>query len=408
MHGFLAFLSRADWLDAARIRRIALIFGVLALGATGADAWLHTRAGLTDAQGVQLGRDFVNYWAGAHLAAEGHAAGVYDIDGFLKIQHAHTAANAQFKWYSYPPTTLLLTLPLALMDFVSALVVWLLAGILAFAALLARALGRRWGLLAAFATPASFMNAISGQNGQFSAVLLGGGIAFLERRPWLAGMLIGLLCYKPHLAILVPFALAAGGYWRSFAAAAATAAVLIAASFFQFGPQTWQAFLHNAPLNALLMEYGVNFWHRMPTMFAAARLAGLGIGAAWAIQAVSALVVCGLTIKVWRSGASVERKGAVLILATFLATPYAWDYDLVILTLAVVWLAAEAARRGFQPWEKIALAATIIAPLIFSPLGEATHIQIGPLVMGWLLWLAARPVLARRSSFSDAMLEAQA
>jgi hypothetical protein len=81
---------------------------------------------------------------------------------------------------------------------------------------------------------------------------------------------------------------------------------------------------------------------------------------------------------------------------------------LVILTLAVVWLAAEAARRGFQPWEKIALAATIIAPLIFSPLGEATHIQIGPLVMGWLLWLAARPVLARRSSFSDAMLEAQA
>ena len=401
-------LSEAPWLTLERTRRIALVFGIFALLVVGGDAWLHTKAGVTDAAGEQLGRDFVNYWAGAHLAAQGHAVRVYDIAGFLKFEHAHTAANANFKWYSYPPTTLLLTLPLALLDFVPALICWLLAGVLAYAALLARVLGWRWGLSAAFATPASFMNTIFGQNGQFSAALLGGGIAFLDRRPWLAGVLIGMLCYKPHLAILVPFALAAGGYWRSFVAAAATAAALMAASFFLFGPQTWAAFLHNAPLNALLMEHGVNFWHRMPTIFAAARLAGFGIGAAWAIQAVSALAVCGLTVKVWRSGATLERKGAVLILATFIATPYAWDYDLVILTLAVVWLAAEGARRGFRPWEKTALAATIISPLIFSPLGEATHVQIGPLVMGWLLWLAARPVLARRSGFSDAMLEAQA
>lgn len=406
MYESLAFLSRADWLNAARVRRIALIFGVLALAAISADAWLHTRAGVTDAGGVQLGRDFINYWAGAHLAATEHAAHVYDIDGFLRFQRAHTAANAQFKWYSYPPVTLLLTLPLALMDFITAFAFWLVAGVLAYALLLARTLGWRWGLLAAFATPASFINAISGQNGQFSALLLGGGILFLDSRPWLAGVLIGLLSYKPHLAILVPFALVAGGYWRSFAAAAVTVAVLIITSLFLFGPQTWLAFLHNAPLNALLMEHGTNFWHRMPTVFAAARLEGLNITAAYVIQSISAIVACVVTIWAWRSDAALERKGAVLILATFLATPYAWDYDLVVLTLAVAWLTAGAVRRGFQPWEKIAMAATIACPLILSPVGTATHIQIGPLVIGWLLWLAARPVLARRSGFSDAMLEA--
>jgi len=41
----------------------------------------------------------------------------------------------------------------------------------------------------------------------------------LERRPVAAGLLFGLLCYKPHFGLLVPVALASGGYWRSFAAA---------------------------------------------------------------------------------------------------------------------------------------------------------------------------------------------
>src|ERR1700679_3751882 len=98
-----ALISKADWLSAERVRRFALVFAAFALLLLGADAWMHTRAGLTDADGIQLGRDFVNYWSGAKLAASGHASTVYDLDGFAAFERLQTAPNAALKWYSYPP-----------------------------------------------------------------------------------------------------------------------------------------------------------------------------------------------------------------------------------------------------------------------------------------------------------------
>ena len=73
---------------------------------------------------------------------------------------------------------------------------------------------------ALLAAPAVFINAVGGQNGTWTAALFGGGLSLLERRPLLAGGLLGLLIYKPQLALLIPVALLAGRHWRAFAAAA--------------------------------------------------------------------------------------------------------------------------------------------------------------------------------------------
>ena len=350
--------------------------------------------------GEQLGRDFVNYWAGAHLAADGQASRVYDLHGFLDFERSQTAANAHVKWYSYPPPALVLSLPLAMLPFVPALLFWLLSGVAICAALLARSLGWRLAWLAAFATPASLVNALWGQNGQFSAALLGGGLLFLESKPWLAGLLFGMLCYKPHLAVLVPVALACGGYWRALLAAG-IAAFAICGSAFLLGPDVWTAFFKNAPLNASILEVGDTMWHRMPTAFAAVRLAGGSIGAAYLAQLLSALVAVAITIKVWRSHASLPIKASAMIVATFMVTPYAWDYDQIALVFAAAWLAAEGIRHGFQPGEKIVLALNIAAPLIYSPLAEATHVQIGPLALWLLLGLIARRALDSRHQLQD-------
>jgi len=385
-------LLKGDWLTAQRIRRIGTIFALLALLVVGADAWLHTSHGVTNADGEQLGRDFVNYWAGAHLAADGQAARAYNLHDFLDYERGQTAANAHVKWYSYPPPALVLSLPLASMPFVPALLFWLLSGIAICAALLARTLGWHLALLAAFATPASLVNALWGQNGQFSAALLGGGLLFLESKPWLAGLLFGMLCYKPHLAVLVPVALACGGYWRAFLAAG-IAALAICGSAFLLGPDVWTAFLKSAPLNASILEVGDTMWHRMPTAFAAIRLAGGSVGAAYAAQLLSALVAVAITIKIWRSGATLPIKASAMIVATFMVTPYAWDYDQIALIFVAAWLAAEGIRDGFRPGEKIVLALNIAAPLIYSPLAAATHVQVGPLALWMLLGLIARRAL---------------
>jgi hypothetical protein len=391
-------LADAPWLTEQRIRRVALIFAGLTLVTLAGSAWFHTRAGVTSAAGEYLGADFINYWAGAHLAAHGHAAAAYDIDGFMAWQRAHSASNAQVKWYSYPPTALLLSLPLALFGFKTGLVAWLVAGWGVCFLLLKRILSWPAAMLASFAAPASFINALSGQNGQFSAALLCGGVLLLDSNPLMAGLLFGLLCFKPHLAILVPVALAAGGYWRAFAASAITALAVTAASLLLFGDGAWLAFLHNAPLNTWLMEQNTGLWHRMPTVFAMTRFLGGPVIAAYGLQIVSAIAAIILVIRCWRSAVSTGTKGAVLVLATFVATPYAWDYDLVSLTFAIAWLAADGLKNGFRPWEKSLLAFAGAIPLILSPLGAATHLQIGPLVLWPMLLLAAGVFCKKRSA----------
>ena len=393
-------LFRGDWLTAERIRRIGAIFAVLSLIVLGGDAWLHTSRGLTDADGQQLGRDFVNYWAGAHLAADGQAAQVYDINGFLDYQRSQTAPNAHFKWYSYPPTALILSLPLAALNFTPALIFWLVSGIALCAVLLSRILDWRMALLAAFATPASLVNALWGQNGQFTAALLCGGLLVLRHHPVLAGMLFGMLCFKPHLAILIPVALAVGGYWRAFATAGITV-LAISGGAFLLDPAAWAGFLKNAPINAGLLEIGDSMWHRMPTTFAAIRLAGGEITIAYLGQILSALTAIAATIWIWRYNAAYTVKASALVIATFLVTPYAWDYDQVALAFVAAWLAAEGVRHGCQPGEKIVLALNIAAPLIYSPLAAASHIQIGPLALWLLLGLVARRALKSEHQTQD-------
>jgi hypothetical protein len=128
----------------------------------------------------------------------------------------------------------------------------------------------------------------------------------------------------------------------------------------------------------------------MPTVFAMVRLIGGPVIPAYGLQIASALAAVLLVIQAWRGDVGLGRKGAVLVLATFLTTPYGWDYDLVSLTFAIAWLVLEGIEKGFRPWEKSVLALTGAMPLILSPLGAASHLQIGPLVLWSALVLAVQ------------------
>jgi hypothetical protein len=337
----------------------------------------------------------VNTWAGAKLATDGHATTVYDLDAFQAYEKAHAAPFWQFRWYAYPPSVLLLTAPLALFGYLPAYLLWIITGTALCALVFARTMRWPYALLASVAAPAVLLNTIAGQNGPFTAALLAGGVLLLGKRPLISGVLFGLLCYKPQFAVLVPFALAADHRWRTIAAAAATAAAVIGLSIAVFGWEAWSAYLRVASINSFVLENGhfpdMKFirevapfcWYRMPTVFTALRSAGASVAMAYATQALSAAAALALVVAVWRGMASLPVKGAVLILGTLAATPYAWDYDLVVLTFAIVWLWQDA-EATFAPWEKIATAATLLMTILFAPLAFATHLQFGPL----LLWTA--------------------
>ena len=74
--------------------------------------------------------------------------------------------------------------------------------------------------------------------------------------------------------LVVAVALIFGGHWRAFTAAAATVVLLVVGSIALLGADVWLAFLHMMAVQRQIMEIGVWGWHRIPTIFAAMRMAG--------------------------------------------------------------------------------------------------------------------------------------
>ncbi|HEY1310717.1 MAG TPA: glycosyltransferase family 87 protein, partial [Pseudolabrys sp.] len=146
---------------------------------------------LLNADGRPFGDDWVNYWSGGYLALHGRAAEVYDLNAFHAFQQTIVGSPLDGYHYSYPPVMLLLSAPFALIPYVPALFVWLSASWYAFYRALRLAMPGRGVLLLALSAPVVLINAVGGQNGCWSAALLGGGLSLLERRPYIAGALFG-------------------------------------------------------------------------------------------------------------------------------------------------------------------------------------------------------------------------
>ena len=385
-------LRDARWLT----RRRLLLWGLGLAAATtiliARDIAAHTATGFTAADGSQLAGDFVTQFAGAKAAAAGHGAAVYDPGFFNRFAASLVGPSGEYKFYPYPPFTMLLMLPLALCPFIPALILWVAAGTGSCIALLRRIVGWPMATVALVAAPAAFFNLFYWENGCFTAALLAGGLMALERRPVVAGLAFGCLAYKPQMAVLLPVALIAGRHWRACTVAAATAAGLALISLVLFGPAAWAGCLRQMRLDRTALELGAGFWPFRPTVFAAARLLGAAPWAAYLVQALSAVAAVAATTAVWRAPAPFGMKAAVVTGATFLATPYAWDYDTVALIFASAWLGREAGRSGFRPWERITVLALLIWPAVAIPAARLLGLPLAPL----LLWLAVA-VLIRRA-----------
>ncbi len=372
------------------------------------DLWHQTQDHLTNgAAGRPFGDDFINYWSAAFLTLHGRAAEIYDIHAFHAFQQSVTGPTLTGYHYSYPPVMLLLSAPLAFIPYVPALFVWLAAGWYAFYRVLKQVMPGRGALLLALATPALLINAVGGQNGAWTAALLGGGLSLIERRPYLAGVLFGLMVYKPQLAILLPIAFIAGRKWRTFLAAGATAGGLLALSVLVFGPDLWAQYVRLVTVlrHVILEENGVV--HRMVSVFVAARPLGASVETAYIIQAAFGLVACVAVAAVWFKDAPAGIKNAVLLLGTCLATPYLQDYDLVFGALVVAWLWQQPvevypSERALQ----ITSALFLVLPLVAAALAHLTHLTYGPLFILPLFVLAVRAAFTEREAESAAPVQA--
>ena len=398
MAGFIEHLRTGAWLTRERVRLVAL--ALLAAFVLGAGFLIATSNGLNDRFGRPLGTDFSNVYAAGSYVLDGQAAAPFDPARQFAREQTIFGQATQFYGWHYPPFFLGLAGLLATMPYWLALIAWqgvtLLFYLLAMRAIVSphpEVTSDRLWLLLALAFPAVFINLGQAHNGFLTAALIGAALTQLDRRPLVAGMLIGLLAYKPQFGPLIPLVLITTGRWRVFAAAAATVAVMTIAVTLAFGVDVWSAFLATGKFTrTVVLEQGGTGWYKIQSVFSWVRMWGGGIAFAYAAQGAVMLAVAAALIWLWRSPAAFPLKAAGLLIGSLLATPYSLDYDLMLLAPAIAYLALDGFARGFGAYEKTILAALWIVPLVARSVPQATLIPLAVPVM-----LLAFVLLLRRA-----------
>lgn len=398
----IGWLRDFSWLTP---QRVGFYSGVLLLAylVAAIGQLLHSH-NLIFESGLCVGGDFVDSYAASISALKGAPASVYDVHR-QHIQMAAVMGGRDFGVlvFSYPPTYLLMVLPLSLLPFVVSWVAFETATLAGYLVVLRRIAPIPLGLWLAITFPAVIINFMCGQNGFLTTALIGGGLLLLDRRPLLAGFLFGLMAYKPHLAILIPLALIVAHKWRALIASAISATLFAAASLAAFGPSTWHAFFGNfAITQKIVLDQGGIQFPTLQSVFGAVRMWGGSVDVAYMFQLVVAAYAATAVVWVWRSERHFALKAATLTAGCLMVSPYLLQYDLVLLALPIAWLAMMGFGQGFLPYEKAVLAVSWILPRISLPIAMTTKIPLAPIVIVVLM-----TTILRRSSRCESVASPQ-
>ncbi|HTQ34983.1 MAG TPA: glycosyltransferase family 87 protein [Stellaceae bacterium] len=383
-------LASGEWLTAKRLRLYVTILvvselAVFAFIVAGTHGWIVPLDAPTTT-------DFVSFYAAGTLADAGTPALAYDLSAHFHAEQAIVGQGIQYQYFNYPPVFQALFAVVAHLPYATAFVGFEVATLLAFLFVARRILDdfSTTALIALIAFPGVWWNFGLGQNAFLTAALFGGATLLLDRRPILAGLCFGAICYKPHLALLVPLALGFGGHWRAFVAAACSAAVLALMSMALFGWETWQAFFATAGASHSIYESGRIHFSGFISPFGAMRLMGANIAASYLVQAICTTLASVVVAIVWRRRLSLPVRNAVLASATLVAVPLSLFYDMMIGAVAGCWLLRGAGREAMPTWEKTVLAAIYLLSLNGRGFSQNLSLPVNTICALALFGLATR------------------
>ena len=384
-----------NWVQRHRVQHVChllLLVTILSYAAL-----LMTRHGTLDWQGRPLGTDFSDVYAAGWMANHARAAAAWVWPDHYAVQQAlHHSRTVPFYGWHYPPPFLLLAAPLARLPYLPALLLWQGATLCGAVMTARRIVPGAGTTLAVLAAPATFVCLGHGQNAFLTASLLAGGLWLLDRRPWLAGVMLGCLVYKPQFAVLHPVILLAYGNPRTFAGAALSASALVAVTLAIWGWPVWDAFFQSLDsTRRIVIETGETGWEKIVTTFAAVRSLGGSVPLAYAAQGVSTILAVAAAAIAAR-WATPGVRGALVCGAALLSTPYALDYDLVLLGGALCCLVADTRARGWLSQERSWLVLAYLTPLFGRQVAGVCSLPLN-----WVVTLAICVIALRRAWLLD-------
>jgi hypothetical protein len=295
-----------------------------------------------DGSTLVVGRDFLNFWMYGRAAMLPDPGRWYDAALYQEALTGLLGAGYPGQNWSYPPSVMLVAAPFGFLGYLQALALWTVFGLAAFFVVARRHFTDPLLLAAILFSPAAIFCVISGQSSLVTAAILIGIFALLDRRPVLAGVLIGLLTIKPQLGLLFPVMLIASDRRRAFFAATVTALWLFTISAVWFGPLSWAEFmLKGLPVqNIVLADPEGIATPYYPTIFMNLRGIGASYMLAMAVQACVALAAVAAVFWAFRYRREADPLwlAALFLSCSIAAVPYLLSYDTLALCFVTLLL----------------------------------------------------------------------
>ena len=371
----------------------AFYLGMIFLGIDWATAI--RSADLSVAPSTVIGRDFANVFTGGHLILENRLAEIYDLLAYQGYQGQLFDGAVSGHNYSYSPVSFLYVWLFGLLPYFVAYLLW--TGLTGAAFVIAARPYLREARLPAWLAllvPAALMNVWAGHYGFLVGALWLGAWHLLETRPRTAGLLIGLMVVKPHLAILMPMLLIRRRAWTAFGSASLTVAGLVALSLLLFGVQPWVDYLGKTIGLQASMVDDVNqfFVSMMPTVAPPLFLAGLPAAIVWPVQIMAAISAAAALL--FYMPADSRQAGLAAACATFLVLPYAFTYDMTAVSIASLILLQRARPDSGWALSPIAAVLAFIVPVATVAMNQK-GIPLAPLMIAYMLAALLAPAQVR-------------
>ena len=398
-----------EWLNAGRIRRQALLLVVALWVGYG---WTIATPGMRDRFGQLKGADFLHAYVLGTVALAHRGEALYDARMQRQIAEERVPASAGDSFLPvYGPQYSLIWAPLARLRYGWAAAIWMAVSAAIYAACCyavwrtcpnLRGYGGAVALLAA-AYPGFFALITFGQNSALAlACFTGAYFALRARREVWAGVCFGLLAYKPQLGLVAACVFVAASLWpgkgtpvnnvgarlagtTNLGAGKVVLGAIIAVAaqgvvaWWWYGARPLVAYAHvltRLGSAAAILEPRPFLMHSLRAFW---KLLLPWPGVAFVLYVITALGAVGLAIRCWMEPAALERRYAVMLLATVLVAPHLTVYDLVILAPALLWIcdAVETSRIGWL------LYLSYLLPFA-GPLTRWTHVQLSVICLAAL------------------------
>ncbi len=324
-----------------------------------------------DSGSTPFGADFLQEWVGGRMILEGHGDQLYQPSTFREWQHNQQLIG--FSWELnnyfppvYPPPHYGLFVALSWMPYRVAVLVWvtlLITSLIISVHALKRLQGQESQfsnslfLPAVFLFPPVVLSLVLAQKSVMWLMIIAFVVVSLQRRKdFTAGLVFGLLSLKPTLFFLLPLVMLRQRRLNFVVGSTVSAACLWGFAALLLPFEVWSGFLSNvsstsnyAAQNGYRLDWSCNWMsiaHALPAQWIE-----------W-----GKFAIC-LPLSIYTLFCVFEKDGKSplsetifsTLTATFLLSPHAYHYDLVIMLAPIAWIGTIAPRRAIVYYTILAI-----------------------------------------------------